>query len=134
MSYLRNRPFMVINFRYVLADGQKSNSPGFAEAATWEPIENMTIVDRISNKIMQEAELILDLFENKVVKCRDSEINKVEIFDIMVARHSIDIKEALTSWIKKDSSNLDKVKEFIARLGAKDSEKEETDVSDGRDD
>ena len=123
-NYLRNRPFMVINYTFVLAGGQKSNVPGFMATAEWEPVENMTIVDRISNKQMTGAELIIDLFENKVVKCADSELDHDKLIKVFVARHYGEIKAALATWIAKDPSNLDKVQAFVERFKTT----EETDV------
>ena len=32
-NYLRNRPFMVISYSYVLTNGQKPNTPGFGQKA-----------------------------------------------------------------------------------------------------
>ena len=118
-NYLRNRPFMIFNYRYTLVDGQKSNTPGFGANANWDPVENMTIVDRVSNRQMNDAELILDLFENKVVKCRDSAIDHGKIFDVMVARYKSDIRAALDTWLRKDPVNIERVNAFIARFAKK---------------
>ena len=118
-NYLRNRPFMVITYSYVLAPGQKSHTKGFMETAQWEPVEKMVIVDRVSAKQMQHSELVLDLFENKVVKCRDETIDHKKIFDIMVSRHFDEVKAALATWIARDPSNLEKVQAFIERSNKK---------------
>jgi hypothetical protein len=114
-NYLRNRPFMVVTYTYVLAAGQKSNTPGFGMNAEWEPIENMAIVDRVSSKMEQQAELILDLFENKVVKARniDTEAEKTKLFNVFVHRHFDEVKAALATWIAKDPENLGKVQAFV---------------------
>lgn len=115
-NYLRNRPFMIISYTYVLAAGQKSNTPGFMQTAQWEPIENMVISDRVSAKQMRSAELVLDLFENKVVKCSDSTIDHKKIFEVMVSRHYEEVKGALATWIQKDPENLNKVQAFVERF------------------
>lgn len=112
-NYLRNRPFMVVTYTYVLSAGQKSQARGFMETAQWEPVENMVIVDRVSTKQMQTAELVLDLLENKVLKCRDGSLNHKEVFDRFVARHFDDVKAALAGWITKDPANLQKVQAFV---------------------
>lgn len=112
-NYLRNRPFMVITYSYVLANGQKTNVPGFGKTAQWEPIENMVIVDRVSSNQLARAELVLDLLENKVVKCRDGEIDHKTVFDRFVARHFDDVKGALATWVAKDPSNLQKIQAFV---------------------
>jgi hypothetical protein len=110
---------MIISYTYVLAAGQKSQVKGFGETAQWEPIENMVIVDRVSNKQMRAAELIIDLFENKVVMCRDQELEHEKLINMFVSRHFDDVKAALTTWIQKDPMNLKKVQVFIDRFSTK---------------
>lgn len=128
-NYLRNRPFMLINYTFVLAAGQKSQAKGFGETAEWEPVENMKIVDRVSTKQMNEAYLVLDLFENKVLKCREDDVDLNKVFDLMVQRHYEDVKVALATWIKKDPTNLLKVQSFVERFSTKDGEVEATEES-----
>lgn len=114
-KYLRGRPFMVVSYTYVLAAGQKSNTPGFGKTAEWEPIENMVIVDRVSSKQEAAAELILDLFENKVILARhiETEEEKTKLFNVFVHRHFGEVKAALAKWIANDPSNLAKVQAFV---------------------
>jgi len=114
-KYLSGRPFMVISYSYVLAAGQKSNTPGFGATAEWDPIENMVIVDRVTNKQTQNAELILDLFESKVLKSRnvDSDEEKSKLFNMFVSKYFEDVKAALVKWIAADSANLSKVQNFV---------------------
>lgn len=112
-NYLRNRPFMVISYTYVLKSGQKSNTAGFGQQAEFEPVENMVISDRVSNKQMQSAELILDLLEQKVVKCRDESLDQKKLFDIFVDRHYTEVKAALATWVAKNPDNLEKIKSFL---------------------
>lgn len=125
MSQLRNRPFMIITYSFVLTPGQKSNVKGFGETAQLEPIENMVISDRVSSKQMQAAELIIDLFENKVVKCRDNTIAHSDLINTFVSRHYEEVKGALAKWIQNDPANLTKVQAFVERFKTK---KEETDA------
>lgn len=120
MSYLRNRPFMVITYSYVLAAGQKSNAPGFGATAEWEPIENMVICDRVSTNQLNKAELVIDIFENKVVKTRDSSIDPNQLIQVFVKRHYDEVKRALGIWIQKDPvNNLSKVQAFVERFKTK---------------
>jgi hypothetical protein len=120
-NYLRNRPFMVISYTYVLAGGQDSRAKNFGENAEWEPIENMVIVDRVSTKQMASAEMVIDLFENKVLKARGIDVaaEQEKLLNMFVSRYFDDVKAALTTWIQKDPMNLKKVQEFIDRFSAK---------------
>lgn len=116
-KYLRNRPFMVVHYSYVLTAGQKSSVPGFGADAEWDPVENMVIVDRVSDKHFMKADLILDLFEGKVLKCRDitDEGDRQKLFDRFVARHFEEVKGALSTWIARDPNNLAKVQQFVEK-------------------
>lgn len=113
MTNMRNRPYMVISYNYVLKAGQKSQTKGFMETAEWEPVENMVIVDRLTNKLTNRAELILDLLGQKVVKCRDSSLDQVKLFDSFVERHYGEVKAALSKWIANNPENFNMVKDFV---------------------
>jgi hypothetical protein len=110
---------MVVSYSFVLAAGQKSQSKGFMETAQWEPVENMVIVDRVSSKQEVSAELIIDLFENKVVKCRDADLDHDHLINTFVSRHYGEVKAALAKWIANDPTNLEKVQAFIDRFKPK---------------
>lgn len=125
MSYLRNRPFMVVSYSFVPKEGQNTRAKDFALHGEYDPIENMVIVDRISDKMMQTAEVILDLFESKVIKCRDGSLDPKQVFDKLVARHFDEVKAALATWIAKDANNLQKVQAFVdSQTGGSKSEDE----------
>jgi len=122
-KYLRGRPFMVVSYTYVLADGQKPNTPGFMETAEWEPVENMVIVDRVSSKQEAAAELILDLFESKVLKARNVDgAEREKLFNIFVSRHFVEVKAALAKWIANNPENLAKVQSFVESYAKKEVE------------
>lgn len=112
-NYLRNRPFMVISYTYVLKAGQKSNTPGFGQQAEFEPVENMVIVDRVSSKQTRNAELILDLLEQKVILCRDDSLDKEKLFNVFVERHYEEVKAALATWVAQNSDNLEMMRNFL---------------------
>lgn len=119
-NYLRNRPFMVITYTYVLAEGQKTNVPSFMATAQWEPIENMVICDRVSDRQLQRAELVIDIFENKVIKSRDNTLDHDGLIRMFVSRHYNDVKAALATWVQKDPiANLSKVQAFVERFKTK---------------
>jgi len=73
----------------------------------------MTIVDRISDKQMQSAELILDLLELKVIKTRDGSLDANQLFNTFVNRHFDDVKAALATWVASNPDNLQKVQAFV---------------------
>lgn len=116
MSNLRNRPFLVLSFTYTPAEGQNTRVKDFGKTAKWDPIENMVIIDRMTNKHLDRAELVIDLLEMKVIKCRDNSLNREDLMKVVVARYADDIKRSLANWIAKNPDNLEKVREFTEKF------------------
>jgi hypothetical protein len=113
MSYLRNRPFLTLSYTYVPGKGQDTRQKDFRLTGEYDAVETMRIFDRISDKQMQKCDIILDLFENKFVKCPENDFDTKELFDKIVARYYNDVKEALGEWIKRDPANLERVQRFV---------------------
>ena len=128
MNYLRNRPFLIISFSFVPSAGQNTGAKDFGKSAEWDPIENVMIVDRVSNKLMISSELIIDLLEMKVVKCR-SDLNHSDLMQTFISRYSKEIKTALATWVAKNPDNLEKVRALTEKYGvANPIEQKEEDV------
>lgn len=119
MSYLRNRPFLIISYMFVPATGQNTSAKDFASKAEYNAVENMVIVDRVSDKHMVQADLIIDLFNQKIVKNRSLPGTAEELTNKFVARYADDVKAALATWIKLDPSNLDRVRNYVAEVQAR---------------
>lgn len=115
-NYLRNRPFLVISYTFVPKEGQNTSAPNFGQTAEYDAIENMVIVDRVNTKLMNRAYLVLDLFENKVIKNRESDIDPQKVFDFMCQRYRGEIKSSLLEWIKRDPLNRERVNAFVDRF------------------
>lgn len=128
MSYLRNRPFLTLTYTYVPGKNQDTRQKDFRIHGEWDAVETMKIFDRIDSKHIVRCDIILDLFESKIIKCPEHEFDPKELFDKIVARYYSDIKETLAEWIKKDVANLERVQTFIEKMTKKDSSKGESNV------
>ena len=113
MSYLRNRPFMIISYSRTPVAGTKTQVAGWAqdEDAAWDANENMVIVDRISNKQMTESDIIIDLLNSTIVKNRHggSDATVVQGF---VGRYRNEVKTAIARWIKDAGGSMEVVREL----------------------
>lgn len=118
-NYLRNRPFMVVTFTFVPKPGQNTSMKNFGELGQFDAIENMVIVDRVSSKNLTDSWLILDLFEQQVVKAREVPAEDHQrVFDAYVTKYQQEVKGALARWITQDPTNLQKVKDYVAKVEA----------------
>lgn len=125
-NYLRNRPFMVINYTFVPKAGQNTSAVNFGETAEYDPVESMVIVDRVDNKRLTRAYLVLDLFEGKVIKSREGDVDFSKIFHIMCERYKNEIKQALRDWVKRDPKNQERVNQFIETVKSLQEPKDES--------
>lgn len=100
MSYLRNRPFIVVDFISQPKPTVDTRVRGWADdQANWQTKEQFSIVDRIGRK-QQSAKIVIDIVEAKVVTNRTVKTDD-EILEHYVNRYSDHIEEALTAWAGK---------------------------------
>ena len=70
-DYLRKRPFLVITLLITPAAGVRTEHRGWAKEPDNLSIqESPTVVFRISERLLRQAEVIIDLRNNKVIKNR----------------------------------------------------------------
>jgi hypothetical protein len=113
-SYLRNRPFMVITYTRRPKVGISTQVKNWSDNTedTWDVTENMVIVDRISDKLMGEGEVIIDLLNNETVKNRLGSVSDATIIDGYVKRYYNDVKSAMAAWVANNSGNLEKIRQI----------------------
>jgi hypothetical protein len=69
-NYLRNRPFLVVEYIARPVAGSKTHIKDFAKSAEWDVTEKPSIVRNVSNRIITDAHVIIDLLRHKVIKNR----------------------------------------------------------------
>lgn len=113
-SYLRNRPFMVISYTRKPKVGVATQFKDWSGASedAWDVTENMVVVDRVSDKMMQTADVIIDLLNNVTVKNRMGSVADATIIDGYVKRYYNDVKSAMAAWVADNSGNLDKIRQI----------------------
>jgi hypothetical protein len=101
--YNRYRPFLVVSMTGVPQRGAKTSEKGWSEKANaWNVLESPVIVDRVSNKMMTEASVIIDILNTKVVKNRYG--NDEEVVKYYLGKYSAEISESIRIWSKQMSA------------------------------
>ena len=111
-NYLRNRPFLVV--KYLQTPNAESNTrvKGWGTDGKWDVNESMVIVDRIKSRHQQEATIILDILEGKVIKNRFDEAGDGKVFAYYFERYKDDITKAIQDWARKSPDNLARLKQI----------------------
>ncbi len=129
MANLRNRPFLVIDLYHKPAG--PANGPhrsvvteraGWGKIKTnWTMDERPSIVNRISDKIMAQAAVIIDLHNNKLIKSRFTQNTPEETMNHFLSRYADDVAPFMA--LKADSKELlEKLQTMLAEEVAKEAE------------
>ena len=98
--YLRNRPFLVITQIGRPAKHVKTNVAGWAiEGSNWAVTERPMIVDRISDKMLNEASIIVDILNTKLVKNRFGESGPDDkVMEYYLGKYSAEVTQGMQIW------------------------------------
>ena len=115
--------YLIITHVTRLAKGVNSQKKGESNNPdNWETFENMVLADKVSNKLMREASVVIDLLAGKVMKSRFERAD-AETFRAYVDRYQADIGQALRKWGVQHPDNYKKLKGLAdAAPGAKNDE------------
>jgi hypothetical protein len=121
--YLRNRPFLVISTIARPAKGIRTYKQGWADTSSnWATFEQPQIVDRVSNKHLTEASVIIDILNRAVVKNRHSDGND----DKLAVEHFLTkYTELVTEGLVQFARNSGLVNEATVAAAAAEADAEE---------
>lgn len=106
-SNLRNRPFLIVNTIERPAKGVNTAKKGWADdRANWAIFENPYLTDRVSNKIMREATVIIDVMSSKVVKSRFNEVKDDEVAEHYMTKYKEQVAEAMDIWLSRMAKRI----------------------------
>jgi hypothetical protein len=110
-AYLRNRPFLVIEI-YINPASTKSHDRVRTEKKGWmkdekniSHAENPMVVDRIKDKHLIGAAVIIDLLRDVVLKNRLDDSNE-EVLAYYKQKYAGMIEQGKTSWSNKAAANM----------------------------
>lgn len=101
-KYLRNRPFLLVYYSHTPRKGVVTSVKGWATVADhFDVQERKVVVDRVSNRQLLDADLIVDIFNKTVVKNRypqDSELSATEFAENILNRYSLTVRDGVMAW------------------------------------
>ncbi len=99
--YLRNRPFLIINFTSRVAHEVNTRVKGWADEPTnFQHFEHMSIVDRVNKKEML-ASIVIDIINGKVIK-NSSRYPTETVMSHFVEKYAKKIQNALQVWAQNE--------------------------------
>ena len=98
--YLRHRPFLVITQTGRAARHVKTEKPGWAkDGANWDVTERPIVVDRVSDKMLTEASIIIDLLNTSLVKNRfESSGQPEKVLEYYLGKYSNEVTQGMQMW------------------------------------
>lgn len=105
-NYLSKRPFLVVTAKFLPGDGARTAGAGWAEKSGWNIAEEVAIVDRVSNKHLQNGTLIVDILEGKAVKNGFRNATPDEAASHFLNKYKDQVKEAMGIWLEREARKL----------------------------
>ncbi len=115
-KYHRDRPFLIINRSASPSDGEKTETKDWGKSAKWKVEELVSIVDRITNKHMVEATIIVDILKRELIKSRFVEEDPKKVLSHYLKTYKDHISEGISIWMRQKTSNLGEAEIFIHDL------------------
>lgn len=124
MKRFKTRPYLIAVFTKTPTKGQNTSIKDWGKDGLWDVQETVFFEDRIKNKWLSEAHVILDLLNAKTVKNRfalDNHSDK-EVFDYFVQKYSEKVQLAVSNWlvksgIKPTDKQIKKIEDNISKPG-----------------
>jgi hypothetical protein len=107
LTDLRNRPFLVINTIQRPAAGMNTSKKGWGDTqGAWTIFEIPAVIDRVSNKHMREATVIIDVMATNCVKNRFDTVTEDEVVAHYLTKYKPQVAEAMDLWLSKMSKRI----------------------------
>lgn len=103
--YLRHRPFLVIKVIQRPARGVKTEIKGWGDASdNWTVLEETSVVDRVSDKLVREASIIIDVMNKScVINNAFSGTDKAVVAEYYMNKYQTQITEATDIWLARQA-------------------------------
>lgn len=103
--YLRNRPFLVITMMQRPQDHVRTEQNGWAKLdENWKTLETTSIVDRVNDRLITKASLIIDILKKEVVVnhvYRDADNDNNKLVEYYLERYQNQVNEGIALWEQK---------------------------------
>lgn len=119
-SNLRNRPFLVVYSTKSPVKKTLTSRKGWADTqGNWKITERPEIVDRVSDKILREATVIIDVTRSTCLTKRFDHISDAEVVHHYMTKFGEYVKEAMGVWLRKMAAKMAQDPSFARNLAEK---------------
>lgn len=120
--YLRNRPFLVVTNVARPSKDAKTSVKGWNNTQTNVNVfERVSVVDSVSGRLLQEATIIIDILNNKVVKNRYATSSDEEkVLQHFISKYGKEVTQGLEIWARSNRP--------VPKVTALEAEKSETET------
>lgn len=102
LQNLRNRPFLVINSIFRPKRNIKTEKKDWAkDNGNFDIFESTFVVDRIKDRHLREATVIIDIEKKIALKNRFEAADDVEVAEHYLTKYADQVNEALDIWNRK---------------------------------
>ncbi len=116
-KYNKDRPFLVINRSSKPAEGENTSAKNWGTEGKMVIDEEVLIVDRVTNKHMVQAAVIVDILQRKMVKNRFvSEASNEEVLKHYLTSYKEHITDGIQTWMRGKSSSPEEAQVLIDEL------------------
>lgn len=105
-NYLSKRPFLVITTSFLPGPQAKTSMKNWSENSGWNVAEEVVIVDRVKNKHLTYATLILDVLEDKIVKNSFRDADPQTVRTHYMNKYKNQLQQALTIWADNEAKRI----------------------------
>ena len=109
-----NRPFLVITHIKTVKPGTRTGLTGWMTEDSFDIHEDMVVVDRLPDRMLRTASIIIDILGEKVVKNRYN-VENSELYTQYVEKYVEDIQEGMTAWVRKNPDNIEALMDWCQR-------------------
>ncbi len=100
-KYNKDRPFLVINRSSKPSKGENTSLKNWGETGKWEVNEEIIIVDRVTDKHIGQATVIIDILQRKMVKNRyAAETDNETVLNHYMTTYKEHITDGIQTWMK----------------------------------
>lgn len=108
LSDLSNRPFLIVDTIMRPSGLANTSKKGWTQdRANWQIFERPRVEDRVNNKALTEAQVIIDIMRGKVVKNRFDDKTDDEVCEHYLGKYMNECKKALDVWLTKQAKATD---------------------------
>jgi len=104
-KYLSKRPFMLVYNSYRPAHGANTAKPGWADlnGGQWSVYESINFVDRVKEKDLVRAVVVIDVLEATVVKNGFPDVKADDLMKHYLQKYRKETTEAVGIWVEQQA-------------------------------